>query len=156
MTVGDLQNLQDLLYDKMKVGIEGATPEELAKQAASKDPHEKAKAFVKGGTMKKFMEENPKIREMFINNELDLTSVDVTGDGDPEHCILRIGDENGKAMAYYDPWQKKGHTGQIINAQDGQRRPGSHRLDGVSMEDYKNAGAEDERHRAYLDDAYQR
>lgn len=154
LTVGDLQNLQDLLYQRMKLGIEGAKPEDIAKQITSDNPEERAKAYVKGGTMKEFMRQNPKVREMFINNRLDLTVVDTTGDGDPEHCILRIGDEHGKAAAYYDPWQKHGHTGQIINAQDGQRRPGSHRLDGVSMDDYVNAGAEDESHRAHLDDAY--
>jgi hypothetical protein len=141
LSVGDLQNLQDMVYSKMKYGMEGADPKEMAKAAASTDPKEQAQAFVKTGTMKEFMEQNPKIKKMFEDNKLDIANIDVTGDGKGEHAILRIGTEEGHAVAYYDPWKKRGEVGQIINVFDGDKRKGG--VDEVSMEDYANAGAED-------------
>jgi hypothetical protein len=152
LTVGDLQELQRLVYTKLN-SMEGDTdPEALEKQIRSDDPKEKAKAFVKPGTINKFLKEmvdegdgsKRSLLGMFQNSHLDISAVDNTGDDKPDHFVLRIADDKDNAVAYYDPWMKKGTGGQIVNAQDGQM-DGMGRSKDPTMDDYKQAGAEGRR-----------
>ena len=154
LTIGDLQELQRLVHTKLNDMEGDSDPKKLEEQIRSDDPAEKAKAFIKPGTINKFMTEmvdngdgsKRSLMGMFKDKNLDITVVDNTGDDKPDHFILRIADDKDKAVAYYDPWMKKGSGGQIINAQDGVA-DGMGRVRDPSMDDYKQAGAEDEERR---------
>jgi hypothetical protein len=154
LTLGDLQELQSQVYHKLK-DLDGTDPKTLQDQLNSKDPKEKAKAFATSDSIQKFMTEmvdtgdgrKESLIAMFKEKNLDFSTIDTEGTGEPNHCILRIADEKDHAVAYYDPWMKKGNVGQIINAKDGNPE-GLAGTNDPSMEDYKNAGAEE--HRTHL------
>jgi hypothetical protein len=147
LTVGDLQHLQSMVYRKLKE-MEGVSdPQKLLDMVTSKDPTEKARAFVTCETIDRFMDAalgdgrdcggQRTLRGMFQTSRLDIAAVDNDGDGLGNHVVLRIADEENQVVAYYDPWMKKGTGGQIINTHDGKKGTGDPDLD-----DYKRAGAE--------------
>lgn len=161
LTLGDLQDLQQMVYRKLKEN-EDMGPKEMEKalQDASdpkKTAEERAEAtkslMVGQKGMEKFMDASPAIAEMFAKNKLDLVSIDTdldkgnNGDGSANHAVLRINGPDGQPIAYYDPWKKKGDQGQIINAQDEDIKRSSHEMPAAVLDDYKKA----ERIRGHFD-----
>ena len=95
--------------------------------------------------MRSFVDKNPKLHSMFMANNIDIVSVDTDGDGDGNHAVLKIAEKvevDGKIVekpvAYYDPWMKRGGTGQIINAHDNPNLDGRLRSS-ATIDDYEKA-----------------
>jgi hypothetical protein len=152
LSLGELQQLQQMVYKKLKEN-EGMSPEAMQEQVKiateSKDPAARAEAkkklMVGQKGMETFMKGNEEIAKMFADNGLDLVAIDTDDDtgnegkGQANHICLRINGKDGEPIAYYDPWKKKGDQGQIINAQDENLKRNSHEVPPAVLDDYKKA-----------------
>lgn len=152
LTVGDLQELQLAVYKKLKENeeMDPKKMEETIKAASDPDPKKRAEAIkslmVGPKGIEKLMKDNPAIQQMFAAHHLDLVSVDTDNDTEGpggqatgNHMVLRIEDEKGEPVAYYDPWKKSADQGQIINAHDADIRRNSHEVPPAVVEDYNKA-----------------